>query len=99
MSGFFQAVQGVIFLTGTVGIKVAIAKMLGIADDVSQGKLIVIQASSSLFTWYMSLANSTRDLACTFIINFHCMFGHHYDISDLNWPFGNFELISFWLWK
>ena len=32
----FQAAQGVMFLAGTVGIKIAIAKILGIADDVSQ---------------------------------------------------------------
>ena len=29
-----QAAQAVIFLTGSVGIKIAIAKILGIADDV-----------------------------------------------------------------
>ena len=31
-----QMVQGIIFVIGVVGIKVAVAKSLGIADDVSE---------------------------------------------------------------
>ena len=44
---YFQAVQGVAFISGAVGIKIAIAKILGIADDVSFNTLFVL----SLFTW------------------------------------------------
>lgn len=34
--GYFQVIQAVMFLTGAIGIKIAIAKILGIADDVSE---------------------------------------------------------------
>lgn len=34
--GYFQVIQAVMFLTGAIGIKIAIAKILGIADDVSK---------------------------------------------------------------
>lgn len=34
--GYLQVIHAVMFLTGAIGIKIAIAKILGIADDVSE---------------------------------------------------------------
>ena len=47
----FQAAQGVMFLAGTVGIKIAIAKILGIADDVSQEKRCFNKCVRTSYVW------------------------------------------------
>lgn len=56
-----QAAQAVIFLTGSVGIKIAIAKILGIADDVRYFSLFNLRIPNEIALLSSNFSDSCRN--------------------------------------
>ena len=60
--GYFQVIQTVLFLSGALGIKIAIAKILGIADDVSTSVNIIIHSPLSCWTQHIKLFSQRKGI-------------------------------------